>query len=476
MAKKKQNDIRVRFVGTNSEDVTGSCTHVVFDKTQILLECGIYQSCGSVLNDYKVNNARLQFKPKDINYVFLMHNHIDHIGRTPQLYAQGCKAKIIAPKGSYEIARQLLLDSAYINKRNAEVLSKAKGKNYDPIYTAEDVELCLQYWCEYEVGEKIELDEVVSFQFKHSGHILNACQLELWVNKGSSVKKIGYTSDLGNISVKNDYVEDFEPISKCNLLIGECTYSDQIRTTSQKDRDKDLEKIEHIIKETCISRRGKVLIPCFANQRTQNMLTHLYNIFGKDEDFNIPVLIDSPMAVRITKVFEQLLEGEEKQRYRDILSWKNLVCLEGYEDSKRYLSSKSPVVCMSSSGFLTAGRSVSWSQRLIPNANNHVLFCGFAPQNSVAFDIKEGKKNTIRIDGKSVKNKCRVTDLKSFSSHMQHDDLLKYYSDVNCEKVALVHGNFDSKCKFAKELQDEISRKNKNSKVVIVNKNTEIIL
>lgn len=476
MSQKTKNKIRVSFVGTNSESVTGSCTHIQSENKQILLECGLYQSCGSTSDDYKINNGKLGFKPKEIDYIFLMHEHIDHIGKVPLLYAKGCTAKIIAPKGSFDIAKVLLLDSAYIMSRDADGLGKKSGKKVDPIFTAEDVENCLQYWTEYEIGEKVRLDKDVEFCFQPSGHILNSAQLELWIRNNNNIKKIGYTSDLGNNSVSNIYVNKFNPIEKCNLMIGECTYADSMRSVSTKDRFKDLEKMESIIRNTCLVKRGKVLIPCFANQRTQNMLSHLYDIFGKDEDFKVPIVIDSPMASKITKLFERLLDGEEKEYYKEVLAWKNLVFTEDLTQSKRFRDSKYPVVCLSSSGMMTAGRVLHWTARLIPNPDNHILFCGFAPENSMAYKIKEGKQKTVRVEGKSVLNRCSVTDLKSFSSHMQRDDLLKYYSDVNCEKVALVHGEFSNKCEFAKVLQEEIFKKNRSSKVVIVNKNTEILL
>ena len=121
MSQKTKNKIRVSFVGTNSESVTGSCTHIQSENKQILLECGLYQSCGSTSDDYKINNGKLGFKPKEIDYIFLMHEHIDHIGKVPLLYAKGCTAKIIAPKGSFDIAKVLLLDSAYIMSRDADV-------------------------------------------------------------------------------------------------------------------------------------------------------------------------------------------------------------------------------------------------------------------------------------------------------------------------------------------------------------------
>ena len=476
MSKKSKDGIRVKFVGTNSEDVTGSCTHIQSKDTQILLECGLFQSVGRVLEDYKINSRKFDFKPKEIDYVFVCHTHIDHIGMLPRLYKFGCNAKIIAPKGMASITRELILNSAGIISRDAEYLTKSTGKYCEPLYTLDDVEVMFEHWCEYEVDEVIELDDNVKFKFLYSQHILNACQVELWVKNGNTTKKIGYTSDLGNISVENNFAQKFQPIEKCNLLIGECTYNKKQRDINNKDRAKDLEKIELVVRQTCLEKRGKVFIPSFANARLQQILYDLYSIFGKDEDFKTKIIVDTPLGSSITKLYAQELEGEDKKKFRDMLNWSNLVFTTSHEESQKYMASKESIVAIASSGFLVAGRSVNWIKTILPNKNNHVLFVGFSPASSVAGIIKEGKKESVKINGKPVKNKCNITDLKSYSSHMQYEDLLSYYSDVNCEKVALVHGEFDGKLEFSRTLQEQISKKNKTSKVVVVNKSTEILL
>ena len=132
---------------------------------------------------------------------------------------------------------------------------------------------------------------------------------------------------------------------------------------------------------------------------------------------------------------------------------------------------------LSASGFMVAGRSKSWASKLLPNSNAHILYVGYSSENSLASKIKNGKKQkTITIDGKAILNRCNVTHLKSSSGHIQMSDSLKYYSDINCEKIALVHGEFKGKCEYSKVLQEEIYKKNKTSKVICVNKSTEILL
>jgi metallo-beta-lactamase family protein len=469
MAKSK-NKIQINFVGTNAEDVTGSCIHIQTPNTQILLECGLFQSCGSLLENYKINNKHFDFKPKDINYVFAAHCHADHIGLIPRLYKDGCKAKVIAPKGTKPIASILFRDSANIMFGDANELSFKFKRDYLPLYTDSDVEKCLTYYHEYGFNEIVQLDEYVKFRFIPSGHILNSAQLELWITEGNVTKKIGYTSDLGNTHIKKYYTNTFEQISKCDILIGETTYAREKRIANQRMRNKDLEKLEVVIRQTCVEDGARVLIPVFSNDRCQNMLTYLFDIFGKDETFDIPVLVDSPMSIKICNAYSELLEDEDAEKWKQVVSWKNVRFISDSNVSREWRESGEPVIVLASSGMMVKGRSTGWAHNMLSKVYDRIIFCGFAAENSLAAIIKKGEQKTITISGDRVRNKCQVTDLNSFSSHAQRDSLLKIYGTTQCEKIILVHGDMNGKIEFAKDLQEEISKNNLTSKVVIANK------
>lgn len=477
MTKRKAEKIRVRFVGQSATGVTGSCIHIQTENKQILLECGIYQSCEPPMKTYAVNGADMGFKPKEIDMIFILHNHADHLCLTPRLYRKGCQAEIIAPKNSSKIARILLQDSAHIMNKDAEFIAKRTKKFCEPLYDANDVDVAMAHWSEYDFNEVYDLGDGIAFRFIPSGHILNSAQLELWITQNNVTRKLAYTSDLGNVAVDKHYITKFQPVEQCDLLIGESTYSDKTRSISQKDRDKDLEKLKSIIQEKCVEGRGRVLIPVFANDRCQNILTFLFELFGNDPSFAIPILIDSPMAVNITNTYSELLPPDQLELYEKALNWSNVKLIKEYPESKNWQESNAPAVILSSSGMLTgSGRSVNWVSKLLGNKRNHVIFVGYSVAGSLASKIKEGKQKTITINQKPVPNRCGITSLTSMSSHMQHDDLISYYSSVNCKKIALIHGDYDMKCVFAKELQKEISKKNKTSRVVCVAKGTEILL
>ena len=475
MAKSKSK-IQINFVGESANDVTGSCVHIKTPHRQILLECGSFQSCGSTLENYKINNKHFDFKSKEVDYVFLMHNHIDHIGLVPKLYKNGSSAKIIAPYGTKTIAEILLRDSVRIMYADALELSEKFKRDYSPIYCDNDVDTCLKHYTEYPIGEMIQLDEYVKFRFVPSGHILNSAQLELWLTEGNVTKKIAYTSDLGNIHVKKYYTNTFEPIQKCDVFIGETTYAREERIANQRMRNKDLEKLEVAIRQTCIDNKARLLIPVFANDRCQNMLTYIFDIFGQDEDFNIPILIDSPMATRVCKSYCDLLEGQDAEKWKQVLMWKNIHFVENSQESRDWRECNQPVVVLASSGMMVRGRSTAWAHSMLPRANDRIVFCGFAAENSLAAIIKQGTQKTITISGHRVKNKCQVTNLHSFSSHMQRDSLLKVYGEIECEKIILIHGDMDGKIEFAKVLQEAVSKNDHTSKVIVANKGYKLSL
>lgn len=475
MAKNKDK-IKISFVGPAADDVTGSCIWIKTPDRQILLECGLYQSCKSTLENYKINNSHFGFKTKEIDYLFVMHNHADHLCLTPRLYAKGCRAQMIMPQGSYDIAEILLKDSATIMQADAKELSETLKRDYPPLYVEDDVDTCLQHYTEYPIGDMIVLDEFVKFRFIPSGHILNSAQIELWITHGNLTKKIVYTSDLGNVHIKKYYANKFKPTSKCDVLIGETTYSRESKIATSKTRVKDLEKLKSAILQTCVTDKSRVLLPVFANDRCQNMLTYLYDIFGRDESFNIPIVVDSPMAKKCCKAYGKLLEGEDAEKWQAVMAWKNVHFAETHLESRDWRESNKPVVVLASSGMLVKGRSVGWVYSMLPRAKDRIIFCGYSAEGSIGAIIKEGKQKTITVSGKRRANRCQVTNLLSFTSHMQKDSLLKYYGSVQCEKIILVHGEMAAKTEFAKELQEEISKNDNTSKVIVAQKGYELSL
>lgn len=466
--------IQIKVIGEAAEGVTGSCIWVKTPHIEFLIECGLYQCAGDTLVEYKINNAPFKFKPKNISYVFGAHCHGDHILRFPLLMKRGCMARIIMPEGSRDIAQILMEDCAKIMETDARDLSKRYKRDYSPIYDLDDVQSALNALDEYPMNTVIQLSPYLKFKFVPSAHILNAAQIELYVTEGNVTKTIAYTSDLGNLHIKRNFVNEFEPIQRANILIGETTYSGETKIATQATRNKDIRKLRDVITSVCCDGDGRVLIPCFANARSQELLMSLYDIFGADRGFKIPVLFDTPMGIKVCEAYRGLLTGDERRHWDEVMSWENVKFITDPYESKAWRESSQPAVIISSSGMLTYGRSREYVKALLPHPNNMIVFCGFSVENSLASIIKEGKAKTIKMSGKQIPNRCKIVNLTSFSSHMQRDSLLDYYSSVDCEKVLLVHGNMKDKLTFAKDLETMISKKNRCSKVVCVTKGYSI--
>lgn len=480
---KNKSRIRVTF-GNNAENVTGSYTLIDCGQSgkKILVDFGLIQENLSVLKEYQINAKRPDFKEKSIDYVFATHCHIDHIGRMSLLPKHGCNAPIIIPQGSKAIFKEMCLDSAGILERNALDLSKKLKKDYYPIYTKEDVYRTLDHIKEYPVGEKIELDENISFKMVYSGHILKAVSIIFWIKNGTQTRKIIVTGDIGNLSVRQKFTEDFNGYENCNLLIGECTYADCKRSATLKDREKDLEKLKASILTTCEDRKGRILIPTFAFGRSPVMLATLYDLFYQDSvvgKFDIPIVFASPLGAKLLSIYQEELQGEEKEYFNRVLSWKNIKILNNFEALEQELKDGKPKIFCAPSGMMSAGYSVYIASELLPRSINSIIFCGYSAEGTLSWKIKQKKTKTIAIDGKQIHSRCQVVNLTSFSSHIQNQDLLDLYSGKNgavFDKIALVHSNYKDKVDFAKRLQKECENRGKTTRIVCVNKGTEICL
>lgn len=434
----------------------------------------------TVLENYKANMKYIQkIRPQELQYIIIGHVHQDHIGMIPTLYARGkCNAKIIVPKGSISILKEMWLDSSFINCRDVEVINLKNDRNYKPFYTEDVVYKTLEYIEEIDSDKIVSLSDELAIRYTDAGHILLSKQCEVYINGGSRIRKILFSSDLGNISTQDTrvFVENFKPVTSANIAIMECTYASKERQCTKETYKKDVTKIKSVVEQYCIDNNSRVLIPSFSLDRTPYILWILYSLFGKDENFKIPILIDSPLANRLLDCYSSILDGEKKELFDEIMSWNNIKRVIQPEASKAAIADKGAKIILSSSGMLTAGRSVKWTQSILPNENDCILFMGYSGENTLAWKIKHGKDHkTININGKPYKNKAQIYDLKSFSSHMQRNEMLNYYKSINCEKIYLVHSD-SNKIEFKHDLENAIADCLKSTKVVAVNSGTKISL
>ena len=483
MAKSKKNKVTIEFIGNNATSVTGSATLISFEDRKILFECGGIQEGKTVLDNYKLNRQMLsKIKAKDIDMIIGGHfMHYDHGGNVCAIYKQNPNIRIITGEKTTGILKEMWLDSAYISDRDCEMLSKMyPDKVFIPYYTEKDVMGALDNVEEYCPGIIHKLDENISIRYTYSGHIFGAMQCELFIKISNHIHKILFTSDLGNIQTKylKPFVQEFEPISGANLIIAETTYGsrDNINVT-KKVIEKDLEKIKSVVEQFCKDGHHRVLFPVFSLDKCPNILWILYQAFKDDKDFNTKILIDSPLTNRLLNRYSEILEGEAKEKFDEMMSWKNIMRIITPEESKHAIDTMNNICILSSGGMLQSGRSVRWAMDLLPNPNDCILLSGYCGENTLGYKIKNcSQQKTININGTPCKNRCQIVNLRSQSSHMQRQDLINYYKSINTEKIYLVHGDMDGKIEFAEDLKNELANCSKTTKVCVVNKGMKITL
>lgn len=472
------NEDGILFCGNNAQDVTGSMTLVKFGGKQFLLECGLYQD-NSYLESFRVNTKKFKFNPNELDYVFLNHSHIDHCGLIPRLVKEGFHGKIIMTYPTSVIVKHLLLNCAFILQDEARILSKRYDREYSPIYTEDDVYNTLQYFSVYDEYNKIhKLDNVISFRWLKNSHCVGAAQLQLILNDGIKTRKILYSSDIGSLNTKNHYVDNTEiPEMFNDISICESTYGLNTRTT-KKTREFDVEHLRVAI-ETVLERQGTIVLPVFSFSRTQELLTVIYELFGKDEHFKTKIVVDSMLSCDICDDYDLILDEENLELWNKVRNWSNVEFIKEKIDSQACIADTTPKICLSSSGFCTNGRILSYLDKYLRDINSMIIFSGYTGNDDsyLSYRIKNGKTNkTITINKKQVPNRADCITMSTFSSHANFNDLLKYGGNLNTNKLILCHGSTEAKNCLKEHLKEEISKNDKSYKVVCAEKDMIIPL
>ena len=209
-------------------------------------------------------------------------------------------------------------------------------------------------------------------------------------------------------------------------------------------------------------------MPCFSFSRTQELLTTLYDIYGDDENFNTQIIVDSKLSCDISKLYFDVLGGNNLELWNSVYNWKNVKFISEKDDSKCCIEDLTPKIVLSSSGFCTNGRIVNYLKKYIKDRNSMIVFSGYVGDNPsyLSYRIKNYREHKyISINKERIANNADCITLSTFSSHANYDDLIKFGSSLNTNKVILVHGSEESKKNLASGLRDAISKNDKTYKV-----------
>ena len=465
-------------MGLSSKDVTGSSHLITYKGQQVLLECGMYQ-CKDKIKQYTTNNRNFDFKPKELTSVILLHFHMDHYGLLPRLYQDGCTAPIYTTVGGKEYLKIAFEDSLKIMEKDLEYISKVTNKVAKPIYIKEFVDITLDKIVEVDFNTMFQINEYMSINLLHSYHVLNSAHLELYVKdkKANYQRKLYYTSDIGNIGIKDkSFLEKFQGVIQADSAILETTYAQSDPNAIKVHRKDDMGATRGIIDSIRYddNNNGNVIIASFAFHRMQELILCIYDMYGKDKKFDMDVIVDSPLGVKITEYFVKFANKKDSAKLQKAINWSNLHLVSDWQDSEKYRNDGKSKIVIAASGFMESGRIISWLKSCLPNKDTYFVFVGYSSPDSLASKIKSKKYDRIKINGEEYDNKANILNLLSFSSHIQHNDMLKYYSDMNVRNVYLVHGNLNRRIEFKKTLETEYRRKNKSTKVWIGDYNLEV--
>ena len=446
--------MKITFCGAAS-GVTGSCHLISTANHKVLLDCGQFQGGD---DPDAMNRADFPFDPADIDCVVLSHAHVDHCGRLPLLIKRGFKGLIYCTDATADLLDVMLKDSAHICEQDAErdnrKNTRAGRPLVEPLYTTNDAMDTLKHVEPVIYDTLVVLNEEMKVVFNDAGHILGSAIVELWVEEDERTTKLVFSGDIGmggRPIVKNPTI-----IKKADYVIMETTYGDRLHEPNVESVDRLLS----IIAETT-SRGGNVVIPSFAVGRTQELLYQLNKVYDGDTPYtkqlkNVPVYVDSPMAVTATEVFRANAQAYNEEMKDYVLSGDHPLDFKGLHYSKTSDESQAinvdttPKVIISASGMCDAGRIRHHLKHNLWNPKSSIVFVGYQAEGTLGRLILDGATE-VKLLGEAIAVKAQIHNLEGFSGHADRDGLFKWISGFTQkpQEIFLVHGEEEAKHEFA---------------------------
>ncbi|MBI5051041.1 MAG: MBL fold metallo-hydrolase [Nitrospirae bacterium] len=443
--------MKLRFLG-GARTVTGSCFYLIKDGVKILIDCGMNQGAGAEA----MNRRPFDFNPSEIDYLFLTHSHIDHIGLVPKLAGEGFRGSIITTSAASDISELMLYDSAHIQESDAEWYNRralrSGMKLIEPLYRSRDVDRVLPLMKRKNYGRIEPLCKGIKFRLIDAGHILGSATLELWCEDGSKEKKIVFSGDIGKKA--NPIVNDPSLVEEADHLVVESTYGNR----NHKSMKDSINELADIIKST-FSRGGNVIIPAFALGRTQDLLLILNRLVKEGRLFRINVYMDSPLAERISRVYtahQEYFDEEAKQLFTiESSSAIRIHFTTKMEDSMALNKIKKEAIIIASSGMCEGGRIKHHLKHNLWRKECSIVFVGFQAQGTLGRQIVDGAK-VVEVLRENIAVSAGIHTLGGFSAHADKDELLEWISKFkNSPEIFIVHGEE----KVSLEFQSLISKR-----------------
>lgn len=442
-------DVRVKFLGA-AGSVTGSRYLLDINGFRILFDCGLFQG----LKDLRLRNwDDFPVEPETIDCVVISHAHIDHTGYLPKLVKDGFMGPVYCTHPTADLMEIMLLDSAKLQEEESDYAKKkgySKHENPKPLYTEEDAKSVFPLLKSFGYNETIKIHDRVEIIYRDAGHLIGSAITEMFIQGDTQRKKIVFSGDIGRYN--QVMLHTPTTIEQADVLFIESTYGNKDNPFDDPEDD-----FVRIANET-FERDGVLLIPAFAVGRTQSTLYYLRKLMKDDKIPDVPVYIDSPMAISTTHLFfvhkEFLKESFNPKEFAQEVETNMLIFVRSSEHSKSLNDIKRRAIIISSSGMMTGGRILHHLYHRLQRKEDTVLIAGYQAEGTRGRRLLDGEK-TIRMFGQDVPVHCKIEYISSMSGHADKEELFKWMGGFkNKPKMTfVVHGEMPDLEIYANEIR-----------------------
>ena len=429
--------------------VTGANFLLEDAQTRILVDCGLLQGVSEADTE---NAQKFPYDPKTIDFLFVTHAHMDHIGKVPKLCRDGFSGTIFSTPETLELSKLMFDDALKIIRQNAE----DKDNHPAPLYSEDDVRTAISLWQTIPYHNDKKISDNFSVFVMDAGHILGSSMYQFTYTDAEKTTKIVFTGDSGNSPAP--LLKDTDKIVGADYLLMDSVYGDR-NHEPKYERDA---KFRQIITET-IAMDGTLLMPAFSLERTQVILYELNNLVEGNKIPSVPVFLDSPLGERVTEVYKQYTDDfndtvQNKIKGGDnVFDFPKLRITHGHLDSQKIEETPNPKIIIAGSGMSSGGRVVGHEITFLPDPKTTLLLMGYQALGTLGRQLQD-KPKQIEINGQMVAVRARIEMISGYSSHKDSDHLVDMAKDTEAtvKKIFVVMGEPSSSTFLAQKLHDEL--------------------